>query len=90
MAHKLTRYSHDGKTAKLIDYVIVDQRLTGSIQHTKVISCSGIDVKSINHHLVVSRANLKLKFQIYTYLLKSYGVGRIKGKNLRKKLSRSI
>ena len=36
MAHKLTWYSHDGKTANLIDYVIVNRRLAGSIQDTRV------------------------------------------------------
>ena len=36
MAHKLTWYSRDGKTANLIVYVIVNRRLAGSIQDTKV------------------------------------------------------
>ena len=36
MAHKLTLYSRDGKTANLIDYVIVNQILAGSIQDTRV------------------------------------------------------
>ena len=41
MAHKFTWYSHsrDGKTANLIDYVIVNRRLAGSIQDTRVYRC---------------------------------------------------
>ena len=37
MAHKLTCYSDDGKTANLTDYVIVNRRLAGSIQNTMVL-----------------------------------------------------
>ena len=36
MVHKLTRYSRHGKTTTLIDYVIVNRRLAGSIQDTRV------------------------------------------------------
>ena len=36
MAHKLTWYSLDCKTANLIDYVIVNRRLAGSIQYTRL------------------------------------------------------
>ena len=66
MAHKLTWYSRDGKTANLIDYVIVNRRLAGSIQDTRVYRSAGIDVKSKDHHLVVSKVNLKLKFRRVT------------------------
>ena len=50
MAHKLTWYSRDGKTANLIDYVIVNRRLAGSIQDTRVYRSAVIDVKSKDHH----------------------------------------
>ena len=63
MAHKLTRYPRDGKTTNLTDYVIVNRRLAGSIQDTSVYRNTVIDVKSKDHHLVVSRVNLKLKFR---------------------------
>ena len=36
MAHKLTWYSHDGKTASSIDHAIVNRRLVGSIQDTRL------------------------------------------------------
>ena len=62
MDHKLTWYSRDGKTANLIVYVIVNWRLAGSIQDTRVYNSAVIDAKSKDHHLVVSKANLKLKF----------------------------
>ena len=62
MSHKLTWCSCDGKTANLIDYVIVNRRLAGSIQDTRVYRSAVIDVKSKDHHLVVPRVNLKLKF----------------------------
>ena len=60
-ANKLTCYSRDGKTTNLIHYVIVNRRLAGSIQYTRVYRSAAIDVKSKEHHLVVSRVNLKLK-----------------------------
>ena len=43
-----------------------------------------IDVKSKDHHLVVSKVNLKLKFRKSNYLPKSYDVGKIQDENLRK------
>ena len=41
------------------------------------------DVKNKDHHLVVSRVNLKLKFWKGNYLLGSYDVGRFLNENLR-------
>ena len=35
MGHKLKWYSQDGKTANLIDCIIVNQKLAGSIQDTR-------------------------------------------------------
>jgi len=49
MAHTLTWYSHDGKTANLIDYIIVNWKLAGSIQDTTVYRSAIIDVKSKDH-----------------------------------------
>ena len=83
MAYQLTWYSRDGKTANLIDYVIVNQRLAGSIQDTRAYRSAVIDVKSKDRHLVVSRVNLKLKFRKSNYLLGSYDVSRIPEENLR-------
>ena len=83
MAHKLTWYSRDGKTANLIDYVIVNRRLAGSIQNTRVYRSAVIDVKSKDHHLVVSKVNLKLKFRNDNYLPGTYDVGRLQDENLR-------
>ena len=62
MAHKLTWYSRFGNTADLIGYFIVNRRLAGSIQDTRVFRSGIIDVKSKDNHLVESRVNLKLKF----------------------------
>ena len=64
----------------LIDYVIVNRRLAGSIQDTRVYRSAVIDVKSKDHHLVVSRVNLKLKFWKGNYLPGSYDVGRLRMK----------
>jgi len=69
MAHKLTWYLRDGKTANLIDYVILNQRLAGSIQDTRVYRGAVIDVKSKDRHLVMSRVNLKPKFRKSNYHL---------------------
>ena len=55
--HKLSGYSRDGKIANLIDYVIVNRRLAGSIQDTRVYRSAVIAVKSEDHHLVVSKVN---------------------------------
>ena len=80
MAHNLTWYSCDGKAANLIDYAIVNRRLAVSIQNTRVYSSAVTDVKSKDHHLVVSRVNLKLKLRKGNYLLGSYDVGRLQDK----------
>ena len=77
MAHKLTWYSRDGKTSDLIDYVIVNRRLVGSIQDTWVYRSAVIDVKSKDHRQIVFKANLKLKFRKGKYLLGSYDGGRL-------------
>ena len=58
MTYKLTWYSRDGKTVNLIDYVIVNRRLAGSIQDTRVYRGAVIDFKSKDHYLVVSKVNL--------------------------------
>ena len=90
MAHKLTWYSRDGKTANLIDYVIVNRRLAGSIQDTRVYRSAVIDVKSKDHHLVVFKVNLKLKFRKSNSLPESYDVGRLQDENLRKKFQEQL
>ena len=59
MAHKLAWYSRDGKTVNLIVYLIVNRRLAGSIQDTRLYRSAFIDVKSKDHHLVVSRVHLR-------------------------------
>ena len=41
------------------------------------------NIKSKDHHLVVSRVNLKMKFRKNNYLLGSYDAGRLHDKNLR-------
>ena len=84
MTYKLIWYSRDGKTAILIDYVIVNRRLAGSIQDIRVYRSAVIDVKSKDHHLVVSKVNLKLKFWKGNYLPESCDVGRLQDENLRK------
>ena len=68
----------------LIDYVIVNRRLAGSIQDTRVYRSAVFDVESKDHHLVVSKINLKLKFRKGNYLPESYDVGRLQDENLRK------
>ena len=90
MAHKLTWYSRDGKKANLIDYVIVNRRLAGSIQDTRVYRSAVIDVKSKDHHLVVFKVNLKLKFRKSNSLPESYDVGRLQDENLRKKIQEQL
>ena len=84
MAHKLTWYLRDGKTANLIDYVIVNRRLAGSIRDTREYRSAVIDVKSKDHHLVVSKVNSKLKFRKGNYLPESYDVGRLQDENLKR------
>ena len=43
-------------------YVIVNRRLAGLIQDARVYRSAIIDVRSKDHHLVVSRVIFKLKF----------------------------
>ena len=89
MAHKLTRYSLDGKTANLIYYVIVNRRLARSMQDTRLYRRAVTDVKSKDHHLVVSRVNLKLEFWKGKYLAKNYDISRIQDENLRETFKNS-
>ena len=90
MAHYLTRYSSDGKTTNLVDGVIVNQKLAGSIQDTRVYRSAVIDVKSKDHHLAVSRVNLKLKFQKGNYLPRHYDASRPQNENLRETFQRQL
>ena len=83
MTYKLTLYSRDGMTANLRDYFIVNRRLAGSMQDTRVYRSAIIDVKSKDHHLVVSRVNLKLKSQKGNYLRRSDDVGTLQDEHLR-------
>ena len=83
MAHKLTWYSRDGKTANLINYVILNRRLAGSVKDTRVYRSAVIDFKSKYHHLVASMVDLKLKFQKDNYLPEIYDVVRLQDENLR-------
>ena len=71
------------KQKNLIDYVIVNRRLAGSIQDTRVYRSADIGVKSKDHHLVVSKLNLKLVFRIGKYLPEIYDAGRLQDDNLR-------
>ena len=79
MARKLTLCSRDGNYANLIDYFVVNGRLAGSTQDTRVYRSAAIDVKSKDHHLVMSRVNLKLKFRKGNFLPGSYDAGRFQG-----------
>ena len=93
MTHMLTWYSRDGKTANLIDYVTVNRRLAGSMQDTRVYKSGKsavIDVKSTDHHLVVSRVNLKLKFWKENYLPRKYDVGRFQDEHLRETVQEQL
>ena len=83
MAHNLTWCSSDGKTTYLIDYVIVNRRLTGSIKDTRVYRCAVIDVKSKDHLLVMAKVNLKLKAWQCNYLQGNYDASRLQDENLR-------
>ena len=49
-----------------------------------------IDVKSKDHHLVVFKVNLKLKFRKDNSLPESYDVGRLRDENLRKKFQEQL
>ena len=89
MAHKLTWYSHDGKTANLIDYVIVNRVLAASLQYTRVYRSAVIDVQN-KDHLVVSKVNLKRKFQKGNYLPGNCDVGRLQDENLRETLQEHL
>ena len=69
MANKLTLCLHDGEIANLMNYFIVSQRLTGSMQDTRVYVSAVIDY---DHYLVGSRINLKLMLRKGNYVSGSY------------------
>ena len=77
MANMLAWYSRHGKIANLIDYVMINRRLAGSIEGTMVNRIAAIDIKNKDHHLVVSRINLKLKFRKGNCLPGNYDAGRL-------------
>ena len=83
MAHNLTWYSRDGTTENIICYVTLKRRLAGSVQDTKVYRSSVIDVKIKDRHLVVSRVNLKLRFQKGNFIPRRYDAGRLRDEYLR-------
>ena len=55
MALTFTWYWYVGKTANIVDFVILNGRLAGSIQNTRVYRSAFIDIKIKDHHPVVSR-----------------------------------
>ena len=62
----------------------MSQRLLGLIQDAGVCGNGAIDVKSKDHHLAVSRVNLKQKFRKGDYLPRSCDVVILQVVNLRK------
>ena len=64
-------------------YVIVNRRLAGTVKGTRVYRSAVIEVKSKDHHLVLSRVNLKLKIGKDNYLPGSYDAGRLQDENQR-------
>ena len=81
MARKLTWCSRDGNYANLIDYFVVNGRLAGSTQDTRVYRSAAIDVKSKDRHIVLPKVNLKMEFR-NDYIPGSYDVGRRWDENL--------
>ena len=65
----------------------MNRRLAGSVKDNRVYRNAFIDVKSKDHHLVVSRINLKLTSRKGNYLLGNYEVGRLQDENLREQLN---
>ena len=65
------------KQQTLLIMLLLNRRLAGSIQDTRVYRIAVIDFKSKDHHLVVSKVDLKLKFPKGNYLPESYDVGRL-------------
>ena len=86
MSHKLIWYSYDGKTANIIDYGIANRRLTGSIQDTSVYRSRVVDVKSKDHHVVVSRVNLSWNFGKVITFREAMALGDSIDENLRENL----
>ena len=59
MAHTFAKYLHYGKAANPIDFVVIKQRLLGSIKDTRAYRSALIHVKSKD--LVGFMANSQLK-----------------------------
>ena len=90
MAHKFGWYSRNGKTENLIDCVITSRRLAGAIHYTRIYRSAVIDLKSADHHLVVSKVKLKLKFRKGKCLPGRYDVGRLQDENLRENFEEQL
>ena len=60
------------------------------MQNTRVYKGGVINVKSKDHHLVVSRVNLKLQSRKGNYLLESYDVDRLQFENLKENFQEEL
>ena len=72
IAPKLEGCSHNCNTGNLSGYDIVNWRLAGFKQHTRIYRSVAINVITKYYHLVVSRAILNLSFRMGYYLPGSY------------------
>ena len=82
MVHKLTWYSHNGKTANLIDYDIVNQGLQDPYKILENVE--------VLFMLKMLKKNLKLKFRKGSYLLRSYNAGRPRDRSFRESLKEQL
>ena len=74
MAHTFAECSHYDKAANPIDFVVLNQRLLGSIQDTRAYRSTVIDVKSKDHCLVGFMANSQLKLRKNNYISGRYAL----------------
>jgi len=59
--HKYTWYSNDGRTKKMIDYIIVSQRWRSSISNCRTYRSA--EIGNTDHRLVVANMRLRLQAQ---------------------------
>ena len=59
--HKSTWYSNDGRTRKMIDYIIVNQRWRSSVTNCRTYRCA--EIGNTDHRLVAANFRLRLKAQ---------------------------
>ena len=86
--HKYTWYSNDGRTRKMLDYIIVSRRWRSSITNCRTYRSA--ELGNTDHRLVVSNLRLRLKAQKSDHRLPKLDLNNLANSNTRQLYAVSI